>query len=258
LTGINYFVRVIFKNKYIPTTITMFKSLLPKWGLFLIGTLGLNLSLAHKTLSAIISVQDGTPQTITSFKGTTDSIQINIGSNTLPSGEISFDLDTTKTNTILFDFDASLITLDINVLVSTELLNNLGEPPAEMNIRETAIMPSYQVVNSNLPPTTTILQYRSEGTITQPSFTPQDVVFEDIGEMGVPQQPFVWINIPDNEFPLIFTGGGVIENGILAGFEYDNYNYKRPIPGVTPEPSSILSILGLGCIGILSRYKQKK
>lgn len=232
--------------------------LLPKLGLLLIGTLGLNLSLARQTLSAIISVQDGTPQTITSFKGTTDSIQINIGGNTFPSGEISFNLDTTKTNTILFDFDASLITLDINVLVSTELLENLGEPPAEMNILETVTMPTYQIVNSNLSPTSTTIEYRSEGTITQPSFTPQDVIFEDIGIIGVPQQGFVWIDIPNNEFPLVFSGGGTIQDGILTGFEYDNFNYKYPIPGLTPEPSSVLGILGLGFIGILSRYKQKK
>ena len=233
--------------------------ILPKLTVLLIGSVALNLGFTPKALSAIFFLQDGTPQEITDWTGTGSSVQIDTGNGLVDSGEISFDLDTSKNNTILFDFDGDSITLDINLLISAEILDTLGEPPAEMNLVETATLPAFSLIDSNKQPTITRLEYISEGTITQPLSTPQDTSFKGFGTIGIPTIPYLVVEIDDSEFPLIFSGGGIIESGILAGFAYDNVNYKRLIPGqAIPEPSSILGVLGLGLWGIVLGWKQQK
>lgn len=233
----------------------MFK-ILPKLTFLLIGAIGLNLSFTPKALSAVFFWQDGTPQEITDWTGRGSSVQIDIGSGLVDSGEISFDLDTSKNNTILFDFEGDSITLDINLLINAEILDTLGEPPAEMNLVETATLPPFSLINSNKQPTITRLEYISEGTITQPLSTPQETFVVGNGTIGIPQEPYLIIDIDESEFPLLFSGGGIIESEILGNFVYFNQSPKRPL--AAPEPSSILSLFGLGLWGIAFGWKQQK
>lgn len=229
--------------------------ILPKLTVLLIGTVGLNLSFTLEALSAIFFLQDGTPQEITQFEGTASSVDINLDGTVVPSGETSFNLDTSKTNTILFDFSNDSITLDINMLFTSELLENLNQPPGEINVVETATFPPFEIIDSNQKPTATSLISISEATISQPTLPPQTIFFESQGLIAIPTSPYLVVEM-DNDISFLFSGGGIIEEGILADIEYQSS--RKPIKLAIPEPSSTIGLLGLALLGIASGWKQRK
>ncbi len=221
----------------------------------LIGIVGLNLGSTNQALSFVLFLQDGTPQNVTRWEGSGDSALINIGGETISSGDINFELDSSKSNTILFDFNIRTITLDINLLINSPLLQSIGEPPAPINLVEIATLPDFTIINSNNSPQPINMQFISEGTITQPFFAPQDTFLVGSGTIGIATEPYLIVDIDEAEFPLLFNGGGIIESGILNGFIYENDSSKELLP--TPEPSPILGLFGLGLWAIVSNWKKR-
>lgn len=228
-------------------------------------------------------------QPITSFSGSGTAINLDLGSGVFSSGEISFSLDTSSvnanntTNTMSFDFDTGIVTLDVNLLVTSTELQNMGGITGSLHLVETATLPEFNLVENPTPwPGITTITSEAQGTIGQPLLSDQssDITATSSLECTDPTQCFV-IEFVDAEPRLNFSGGGTITSGDLAGFEYSNFNWKifyfsqidwvalyRGLFGggdvvicKTPEPSTLLGLLGVGMLGfrsIITRKNSKK
>lgn len=180
-------------------------------------------SAATMTADGKFAISGISAQRISSFTGTGSSINVDIGDGLVPSGDISFLLDETKTNLIYYNFDSGYTTLDIHILLDAPILDDIGEPPVSFNLIESAFIPAFNIVETSSLPRNTEFTYVSDGFISQPSLDTQETSFIGGGMIDAPEGNFATIELIDPP-PILFIGGGVIESGIFTGFEYWNGN----------------------------------
>ena len=186
-------------------------------------------------VSASTLTQDGkysisgfAAQEITEFTGTANSVNLNLGTVIVPSGEISFSLDKTKGNYIYYNFDSGYLTIDVHLFLDAPIADVLGEPPASFNLIESGFLPAFNIVEKSLVPSATQFTYISEGFASQPLLEPQAISTVGAGTLGAPSGEFVTIELASS--PINFIGGGVVETGLFTGFEYWNFNSGIPGP----------------------------
>ncbi len=180
-------------------------------------------------------------QEVSSFSGVGESILINTDLGLVPSGEITFSLDTTKENRLIYNFDSGYITLDVNLLLDAPILSVIEEDPVSFNLIESAFLPALNIVeNTSFVPEPIEFDYVAEGRIRQPSSDPQDVMVIGDGSLAPAQEEVLFIEIVE-PLPegILFIGGGLIETGVFAGFDYFNANRGFIRPRVDPERNFI-------------------
>ncbi len=165
---------------------------------------------------------------ISSYMGSAPSIDIDLGMGIVPSGPISFTLDTSQTNVILYNFDSGYATLNINLLVDTPLLSSMGESPASLNLIESALLPAFNIVMPSVPPASTNTSFVSDGFASQPLLPAQALSFTGMGSIAPPTGDYKTLEFTGSD-PLVFFGGGQIISGTLAGFSYYSANGNPPI-----------------------------
>ena len=172
---------------------------------------------ATKTADGKFEISGVSAQQITAFSGTTTGIDVNLGSGAISSGDISFTLDTSQTNLIIYNFDSGYATFNINLLIDLPLLTSLGEPPASINLIESAFLPAFNIIEPPEPATSTDFNFLSDIIITQPLLSPQVSSSMGTGTIGIPTGEFKTLEFVDSS-TLNFFGGGTIQSGILSGF----------------------------------------
>lgn len=171
---------------------------------------------ATKTADGKFEISGVSAQQITAFSGTTTGIDVDLGSGAISSGDISFTLDTSQTNLIIYNFDSGYATFNINLLIDAPLLTSLGEPPASINLIESAFLPAFNIIEPPEPPTSTDFSFLSDTIISQPLLSPQASSSMGTGTIGVPTGEFKTLEFVDSS-TLNFFGGGTIQSGILSG-----------------------------------------
>lgn len=188
------------------------------------------------------SISGVSAQRITSFTGTGSSIAIDLGNGPIESGEISFSLDETKTNVLLYNFDSGYTTLDINILLDAPVLSDLGEEPVSFNLIESALLPAFNIVEEQAPSKNTNFTYIAEGFISQPLLNTEETSVIGGGTIGNPEGNFITIELVDPQ-PILFIGGGLIESGVFEGFEYWNSNVSETTEKVIEIAEEALEII---------------
>jgi hypothetical protein len=202
---------------------------------------------------------------LNSMSGSTNGVLVNLGSGSQPSGPISFSLDPSKTSTFTVDFDADVMTLDFNLLVTFPLQGALAIAPVPIEVVESGPISPFNII---LGPTGTS-GYTSPppdiGAITQPLLPAQSTSGSSSGSFAVPSSSIATFLFD----PTDLSGGGSVTTGPFSGFGYSNdwsleaeaeYSVSGPggtksvsgsisITTNTPEPSSFMYVV-LGTVAL--------
>ncbi|MFM6321412.1 MAG: PEP-CTERM sorting domain-containing protein [Microcystis sp.] len=201
-------------------------------------------------VSASTITQDGkysisgvSSQLVTSYTGTGDSVFVDSGNGPVPTGPLSFTLDTTKTNVVYFNFDSGYATINAHILLDAPILHILGESPASINIIESAFLPSFNIVETSTSPNSSEYPFIADGFVSQPLLPTQTTTFVGGVTLGAPPEgKYLSIKLTDPLKPIDFIGGGIVETGTFAGFQYWNKN-RVPPEEIIPAIIDIITII---------------
>lgn len=215
----------ILSHKIIPACLNII--CLNLWLLTPIAQASCTQGIGTKTEDGKFLISGVSVMNISDYSGTdTNGVNVDFGSGAMPSGPISFTLDTNETNVIFYNFDSGYATLNLNLLLDIPDLGLLDQP---LNLIESAILPSFNIIMPPDPPATNSLSFMSDGFVSQPLLSPQSSSFTGSGTIAAPTGDYKTLEFTDNT-PLNFIGGGEITSGALTGFSYFNGNPTNPIP----------------------------
>jgi hypothetical protein len=209
---------------------------------------------------------------MTSLEGTWSGIMVDLGSGPQPSGLIHFSLEGTKSSTTIFDFDTSVITYDMNLLLTFPLQQSLMLDPVSLHLVETGPLPVFNLFLSPIPTSGFELSHH-DAMIAQPLMEAQPTSGSGTGEWNmVVDSSTVWLTFGE---ATLSAAPAVVDSGPFAGFRYENCGGSEPIsvntPGEvahdptggcgfsnTPEPSSALLLVGGACVLAGQRFVKSR
>jgi hypothetical protein len=176
-----------------------------------------------KTADGKFLVSGVSAQQITVNSGTATGIDVYIGGVPTPSGDIFFELDNSKTNLIIYNFDSGYITFNTNILIDIPGLGLTDEP---LNLIESAFLPDFNLIIPPDPPTSTELTYMmEEGFVSQPSAPTQTSTVSGTTIIGSPTGDYKTLEFVGDQMLELF-GGGEIQSGVLTGLAFYSLSYK--------------------------------
>lgn len=89
-----------------------------------------------------------------SYSGTSSSIMVDLGSGPVPTGTISYTLDTSfgRDNYWFIDFDTGSTITKMHLLLTSPLFTSLGSPPVPLEINEVGPLDSIPLVDTSGAP----------------------------------------------------------------------------------------------------------
>jgi hypothetical protein len=203
---------------------------------------------------------------INALAGVTSGISINLGSGSQPSGDIQFVLDSSRTGSVLLNFDSGRMTFDFNILATFPLQASIGAAPVPLHIVEDGSLSPF---NLTLSAGSSSFSSVHDGEISQPLLSPQATSGGASGTFTLPSSNAATFFFD----PAALSGGGVVTTGPFTGFDYTNawtvsatVSGSATFPGGSvggsitisnaPEPSSLL-LMGTS-VFLLAGYRARR
>ncbi|BCU13013.1 hypothetical protein [Microcystis aeruginosa] len=226
-------------------------------------------------------IEGSTELVIDSITGSADSLNVNTGSEVIPTGEITYQLDTNKISKLIVNFDTNLINVDLNVVATAPIFNNLGLSFTELNINiiEQGVIPAFNILDivDNTNSSEQISTFIASGTYFQEGLLNQTVTSQGNINFLIPAGEVVLVEFINAEDLALFSEinlgdylgnllPGMPRAEIVNGFPIRPQPRPFPIPKKGSlkiyrvsvlEPSSTLSLLALGTLGAASTLKRK-